>query len=168
VKALSAEHEAPEACHLIAKLRETYPAPQWAVFSEVPRYVGADVGDLGILRRADALAVRTWGPADRWQIRGFEVKRSRGDWLRELAEPEKAEIGGESGPGARECNVAWIRCVVDQADAQGVPVFFKQWGAHPTGLGAPIRLRSRKGADPSEWPSDLAARRAFPRIGGAS
>lgn len=39
--------------------------------------------------------------------------------------------GGESGPGARPCNVKWIRDIVDQCKAAGVPVFVKQLGAKP-------------------------------------
>ena len=39
-------------------------------------------------------------------------------------------VGGESGPRARPCRVAWIRRVVDQCRAQGVPVFVKQLGAY--------------------------------------
>ncbi|MHA7813231.1 MAG: DUF5131 family protein [Phycisphaerales bacterium] len=40
-------------------------------------------------------------------------------------------VGGESGPGARVCNVAWIRSVVEQCRGRlaGVPVFVKQLGA---------------------------------------
>lgn len=38
-------------------------------------------------------------------------------------------VGGESGPGARRCNVAWIRRVVAQCREQRVPVFVKQLGA---------------------------------------
>jgi protein gp37 len=35
-------------------------------------------------------------------------------------------VGGESGPGARPCNVEWIRSVVEQCKAADVPVFVKQ------------------------------------------
>lgn len=38
-------------------------------------------------------------------------------------------VGGESGPGARPCDVTWIRSVVRQCGgAAGVPVWFKQYG----------------------------------------
>jgi protein gp37 len=40
-------------------------------------------------------------------------------------------VGGESGPGARPCNLAWIRSIVAQCKAAGVPVFVKQLGALP-------------------------------------
>jgi protein gp37 len=40
-------------------------------------------------------------------------------------------VGGESGSGARPCDVQWIREIVDQCKAAGVPVFVKQLGAKP-------------------------------------
>ncbi len=36
--------------------------------------------------------------------------------------------GGESGPGARPLDPAWVRRVRDTCEAAGVPFFFKQWG----------------------------------------
>jgi protein gp37 len=39
-------------------------------------------------------------------------------------------VGGESGPKARPCDVAWIRSLVAPCRAAGVPAFFKQGGAH--------------------------------------
>lgn len=39
-------------------------------------------------------------------------------------------VGGESGPGARPCDVAWIRSIKDQCEALEVPVFVKQIGAN--------------------------------------
>ncbi len=38
-------------------------------------------------------------------------------------------VGGESGPGARPCDVGWIRDIVGQCRAAEVPVFVKQLGA---------------------------------------
>jgi protein gp37 len=40
-------------------------------------------------------------------------------------------VGGESGPNARPCDVAWIRSVVEQCREAGVPCFVKQLGALP-------------------------------------
>ena len=68
-------------------------------------------------------------------------------------------VGGESGPGARPCDVSWIRSVVGQCRDAGVPVFVKQLGAAAqfSDRGVPVScdLADRKGADPSEWPEDL-------------
>ncbi len=75
--------------------------------------------------------------------------------------------GGESGPGARPCNVEWIRSIVNQCREAKVPVFVKQLGAAPRGdrgEGLPrlepgfSALRSRKGDDMDEWPEDLRVR----------
>src|SRR5262249_48898173 len=37
-------------------------------------------------------------------------------------------VGGESGPGARPMNPAWVREIRDQCHQADVPFFFKQWG----------------------------------------
>lgn len=80
-------------------------------------------------------------------------------------------VGGESGPGARPCNVAWIRDIVRQCRSAGVPCFVKQLGAVAfegrfAGKADPasfdrcerLNLRHPKGGDPSEWPEDLRVR----------
>jgi protein gp37 len=80
-------------------------------------------------------------------------------------------VGGESGPGARPCNVEWIRSVVRQCQAAGVPCFVKQLGSIPVqswdskwiNPGAfRVRLKHPKGGDPAEWPDDLRVRE-FPK-----
>lgn len=86
---MRARREPAEAAQLIARLRERHPTPEWALFPEVRSSVGADLEEL---RRADALAVRTWGPVDQWTIKGFEVKRFRSDALAELGRPAKAAL----------------------------------------------------------------------------
>jgi protein gp37 len=39
-----------------------------------------------------------------------------------------AIVGGESGPGARPMDAAWVRAIRKQCRADQVPFFFKQWG----------------------------------------
>ncbi len=65
-------------------LRAKYAAPEWAIFREVPATTG------GGSRSADAIAMNLW-PSRGLKIVGFELKRDRRDWLRELKDPEKAE-----------------------------------------------------------------------------
>jgi len=122
-------------------------------------------------------------PLDRDGIRrcpcgSSAIEETRGlDWV---------ILGGESGPRARPCDVSWIRSIVEQCKAAGVPVFCKQLGALPyvtegnerrtlragayryeratgktffEGDGA---IRDRKGGDMAEWPNDLRVR-TFPR-----
>ncbi|MCP4899786.1 MAG: phage Gp37/Gp68 family protein [bacterium] len=83
-------------------------------------------------------------------------------------------VGGESGPGARPCNVSWIRQVVRQCKETGLPVFVKQLGAKPFDVpryrqtsrwpdevewkNATEPILSSKGSDMSEWPKDLHVR----------
>lgn len=91
-------------------------------------------------------------------------------------------VGGESGPKARPCDVAWIRAVVQQCKVAGVPVFVKQLGAASIARNAEfvrddvwrameaadidaaesfplcVRYTDRKGGDPTEWPEDLRVR----------
>ena len=43
--------------------------------------------------------------------------------------PDWIIVGGESGPKARPCDVAWIRSIVEQCKAASVPVFVKQLGS---------------------------------------
>jgi protein gp37 len=80
-------------------------------------------------------------------------------------------VGGESGPGARPCDVEWIRDIVRQCRVPGVPVFVKQLGKvcvedmplPSGGFGrSPLRPRHSKGGDPAEWSNDLRVRE-FPR-----
>jgi protein gp37 len=87
-------------------------------------------------------------------------------------------IGGESGPGARPCNIEWIRDIVRQCKAASVPCFVKQLGSRVDieDCEAPIPFRNTvsgkdgrwyvdlkhpKGGDPAEWPEDLRVRQ-FP------
>ncbi len=67
-------------------------------------------------------------------------------------------VGGESGPGARACEIENIRSIVRQCRAAGVAVFVKQLGAHPTLDGKPLKLKHRNGKDMTEWPEDLRIR----------
>jgi protein gp37 len=84
-------------------------------------------------------------------------------------------VGGESGAGARGCDVKWLRAVVQQCREAQTSLFVKQTGSRAydglwtlRGQSEPtephyLRLRDSKGGDPSEWPEDLCVRE-FPRI----
>ncbi|MEN8517801.1 phage Gp37/Gp68 family protein [Burkholderia sp. RS02] len=50
--------------------------------------------------------------------------------------PDWVICGGESGPGARPMQPAWVRSLRDQCETAGVKFLFKQWGAwRPTQAG---------------------------------
>ena len=61
-------------------IRERYALPEWHVEDEVA--LGG--------RRLDVVALNLWG-ARQWRVVGFELKVSRGDWLRELGAFQKSE-----------------------------------------------------------------------------
>ena len=75
-------------------------------------------------------------------------------------------FGGESGPGARPCDISWIRSIVGQCKAAGTAVFVKQLGGRPyNGANVfgecavtAIPLRDRKGGAMDEWPESLRVR----------
>jgi protein gp37 len=46
----------------------------------------------------------------------------------ELSEIDWVIVVGESGPGARPLEEAWVTDIRDQCIGAGVPFFFKQWG----------------------------------------
>lgn len=76
-----------------------------------------------------------------------------------------AIVGGESGPRARLCDIEWIRNIVGDCQATGVPVFVKQMGRLPiecvgrsVNPERPLLLKDKKGGDPAEWPADLRVR----------
>lgn len=96
-----------------------------------------------------------------------------------LGDIEWVIFGGESGGGARPCNIEWIRSGVAQCRAAGIAPLVKQLGAnvHWNGIGTPeepvfpgaarredvggafrVYLKDSKGGDMQEWPEDLRVR----------
>jgi protein gp37 len=63
--------------------------------------------------------------------------------------------GGESGPGARPCNVEWIRSLISQARAAEVPIFVKQLGAIPATSYYDDAQRQEHEANGWEWPEPI-------------
>lgn len=99
-------------------------------------------------------------------------------------------VGGESGSGARSCDVAWIRAIVGQCRTAEVACFVKQLGSNhldervmdtvvfgefaaklglPHGERGPVLHRitygkkRSKGNDPSVWPRELRVHQYPPR-----
>lgn len=78
-------------------------------------------------------------------------------------------VGGESGHGARQCQIEWIRDVIQQCRIAGVACFIKQLGAlaiHNGNSGdarAILNIKHKKGGDILEWPDDLRLRQ-FPIV----
>lgn len=124
----------------------------------------------------DAFYCQRLGPQDPYKKR----MRCGIDWV---------IVGGESGGGARPCDVEWIRDVVTQCATADAPCFVKQLGSRPElhevtsaaaklfPAGVPAGavcegtfelhqsnfLAHKKGGDPAEWPADLRVRQ-FPKV----
>ncbi len=65
-------------------------------------------------------------------------------------------VGGESGPGARPCNVEWIRSIVAQCKSAGVPLWVKQLGSividrNDAGFYGEEPHAWPDGAEPEDW-----------------
>ena len=105
---------------------------------------GADyVGRIDLLRQSGAkvkfLSLEPLlGPLEKLDLRGIH-------WV---------IAGGESGPGCRPVEQAWVRSIRDQCGAANVPFHFKQWG----GTNKKRAGRRLDGRTWDEWP--IAGRHA--------
>lgn len=81
---------------LFQALRPHFPVREFALLPQVANGTGSNAR-----RHADALALGLW-PSRGMRLHGFEIKSYRGDWVRELTNPEKAE------EIAAFCNHWWI------------------------------------------------------------
>lgn len=113
---------------LLKQLENRYLGDEWAFFSEVPDGTGS-----AQTRTADGLAMSLW-PSRGLELIGFEIKRSRGDWLKELKTPRKAESIG------RFCNRWYIVAPKDLVHPNELP---PRWGLlESTGKSLRIKVKS--------------------------
>jgi protein gp37 len=75
------------------------------------------------------------GPLPNLKLRGI-------DWV---------IVGGESGPGARPMDPAWVKDLRDQCRKAYVPFFFKQWG----GVRKKLTGRTLEGRTYNEMPAEF-------------
>lgn len=95
---------------VINALAARYKPPEYAFLTDVRNSVGFS----GRVRTADAMAMSLW-PSRGIYMTGFEVKVSRADWKKELAQPEKAE------ELAQFCKLWFIACPEKLIDKDEVP-----------------------------------------------
>jgi protein gp37 len=123
-------------------------------FLSVEPLIGpVDLSDVA-WRLQDSIGVVRGGVLGNTDGRAFSPRGARGwgiNWV---------IVGGESGPKARSCDLAWVRSVVRECRETRVPCFVKQLGARPF-EGVALRLRDPKGGDIEEFPNDLKVRQ-FP------
>lgn len=92
---------------LFTALRPHYPAEQYALLPQVGNATGT-----GVSRHLDGVALGLW-PSRGIHLHGFEIKSYRGDWLRELKNPAKAEAMHQF------CNYWWIVAAEKNTVADG-------------------------------------------------
>jgi protein gp37 len=106
------------------------------------------------------------GPVDLSRWLGVEYGEVVGDWIPEMFAALNGRVGpagglhwiicgGESGAKPRATELDWVRTLLGQCEAAGVPAFMKQLG---TAWSRAAKAASRKGGDPDEWPADLRVR----------
>lgn len=101
----------------------------------------------------------TSGPG--WKLTGglaLEIADRVPDWV---------IVGGESGPGARPCDVAWVRSIVEQCRAAGTACFVKQLGSYPIEDVGPTAPGTIPGA-PAIETQDMARARGVPLLDGTA
>ncbi len=100
-----------------------YPQPEWVVLNEVRDGTGFSARG----READAMAFGVW-PSRGLQIIGFEIKSSRGDWLREMKDPAKAESI------AQHCDQWFLVTCGGVAKLEEIPAAWGWYEANTKGL----------------------------------
>lgn len=76
----------PTSNDILVALARRFSPPVWALLPQVRNQTGFGYHS----GYADAIALNLW-PSRGLELHGFEVKIRRGDWLRELKKPQKAE-----------------------------------------------------------------------------
>jgi len=94
-------------------LRKRYAFPEWVLMEEV-----RDAAGFSGKRSADGIAMGMW-PSRGLEIHGIEVKAYRGDWLRELKDPAKADVISSY------CDRWWIVAAPNVVNIDELPV---AWG----------------------------------------
>ena len=99
---------------LIELLSNRFSPPAWAFIPQVRNATGF----LNITRTADAIAMSLY-PSRGLDLHGFEIKITRGDWLKELNFPEKAE------EIAQFCDFWWVVSTKEIVKIEELPL---NWG----------------------------------------
>lgn len=111
-------------------------------------------------------------------LRGKLWPKAKGELPTPARKLDWVIVGGESGTnGVRPCSLSQMSRLVAECDKFGTACFVKQLGSNPTTFSGPsapgihpgwayakdvdVKLKNKKGGDPSEWPAHLNIRQ-FP------
>ncbi len=124
---------------ILARLRSTRfaAADGWVAMEEVtpPK----------VQRRFDLIAVHAW-QSGRKEVHGVEIKVSRGDWLREAADP------GKSKPLMALCDRYWLCCPPEICSKGEVP---SSWGLLHVSEDQIRQTKPAPDLEPAPWGADI-------------
>ena len=92
------------------------------------------------------------------RFRGLSVEPLWSDVQLPLTGIDWCIVGGQSGPGPKRFDLAWIWNLQLQCQTAGTSLFVKQLGALPKQGDTPIRLVDEHGGDWNEWPMAFQVR----------
>jgi len=104
-----------------------------------------EVQPLGCSRRFDALSIMGWASRGHEAL-GFEIKVSRGDWLRELKDVAKAD------PLVRLCTRWWVCAPPGVVEKAELP---EAWGLLVFHEGRIVAAKQAPRLSPDPWPPEL-------------
>lgn len=103
-----------------------------------------------------------WATGNGCRLCGFMTSQSNHQEHCQVPHLQWIIAGGESGNKARPCHLDWLRGIVRQAKAGGVPLFMKQLGDWPMGFSGLPASFGPKGENFEQWPEELRVRE-FPK-----
>lgn len=129
---------------ICAAMRKRYPAGAYALLFEVGNSTGFSCS-----RHCDALAMSLW-PSRGLGVSGFEFKISRSDWMREYADPAKAEAI------LQYCDQWWL--VVSDREIVKAGELPEGWGLLAlNSRGALEEVTKAAKLTPQPWPREFIA-----------
>lgn len=114
-----------------------YQPPEWCLYYEVADDTGTRQS-----RYADAVAMSIW-PSRGYQLHGFEVKVSRGDFLAEMRDPTKADAVGQF------CDFWWLVVPKQMVVVEEVPETWGLMELTKAGLRIKKQAPKREAVEPS-------------------
>jgi len=92
------------------------------------------------------------------RLRGLSVEPLWEDVTLPLEKIDWCIVGGQSGPGSKPFDVAWIRSLRTQCQESKTALFVKQLGKNPMSENKPLALKDVHGGNWLEWPAEFRIR----------
>lgn len=124
--------------HVFAALETVHPGPdKWTLVPHLP-----DATSFDKVRTVDAMAFGCWRSVG-IAVHGYEIKVSRGDWLREVNDPEKS-LGFSN-----RCNYWWIAAPAGIVKLEELPATWGLREVAKTADGYSVKIRRQSTFNPN-------------------